>query len=238
MRIVVDAGHGGYDPGAIGPSGIKEAYINLVVAKQLANLLTAADAEVLLTRDSDAVPWPANIYEDLGARVKMSNDWGADFFISIHCNSAANPTARGVETYCYKYGGKGAIAAQAIQDELLMGTGLFDRGMKEGNFEVIRETAAPGVLVEMGFISNVTEEKLLTQPTFQGKLATSIFTGIAKVYNLKPAVPEGEIKIQVGATTLYGKLIDGATYAPVRALAEALGHQVEWDAGAKTVKVI
>ena len=237
MRIVVDAGHGGYDPGAIGPTGVKEAHINLVVARHLANLLISAGAEVLLTRDSDAVPWPANTYEDLGARVKMANDWGADFFISVHCNSAANPTARGVETYCYKYGGQGAIAAQAIQDELLSGTGLFDRGVKEGNFEVIRETAAPGVLVEMGFISNVTEEKLLTQPTFQDKLAASIFTGIAKVYGLKP-LDDGGVKIIVGKRVMAGVIINDSTYAPVRALAEALGRKVEWDAKTRTVTII
>lgn len=117
---------------------------------------------------------------DLQDVVKASNDFKADYFISIHCNAAANPSAHGVETYAYTAGGKGEVLAKAIQSELIKATGLTDRGVKFANYYVIRKTSCPAVLVEMAFISNPAEEKLMMSGTGDLTFAKAIASGILK----------------------------------------------------------
>lgn len=174
VKVCIDAGHGGNDPGAIGSSGTKEKDINLAVAKKLGELLKAEGISVQLTRLLDTTL-------ELSDRVEIANKTSADYFISIHCNSASSPTANGVETYCYKFGGEGEKLAKAVQEELVKATGLFNRGVKEGNFQVIRETKMPAILIELAFISNPNEEKLLNTPQFQSKCAIAIMKGVKKM---------------------------------------------------------
>lgn len=235
MKICIDPGHGGLDPGAVGPGGTKEKDVTLAVAKRVASRLASA-CEVKLTRDADK---RLGIDEnaDLAARVAVAEHHLADAFISIHCN-AGPASARGVETYAYKPGGKGEQLAKAVQDELVKATGLVNRGVKFANYYVIRKTSMPAVLIELGFISNSTEERLLVSAEFQDKVAQAIAQGVAAVFGLKFSQPAGDrVKIVVAGKELEGLLINSTSYAPVRALAEALGRKVRWAGEEKTVYI-
>ncbi|WP_422448189.1 N-acetylmuramoyl-L-alanine amidase [Thermoanaerobacterium sp. DL9XJH110] len=178
MRIVIDPGHGGSDPGAVGPNGLKEAHVNLAVALKVAEKLRKAGVEVKLTRTSD-------VFIDLQPRCDIANSFGADYFVSIHCNSAGTPKARGTETYCYKLGGKGEVLAKVIQAELIAATGRVNRGIKTANYYVLRRTNMPAVLTELAFISNPEEERLLSNPEFQEKFAIAIARGIGKIVGIQ-----------------------------------------------------
>lgn len=173
-KIVVDPGHGGNDPGAIGPNGIKEKNVVLGVGLELAELLRLAGAEVIMTRDSD-------YFIDLVPRADIANNWGADLFISVHANSAATTAAGGSETYSYNRASTtySAELAKCIQDRLVQGVGLQNRGTRTANFSVLRNTVMPGVLVELAFISNPHEESILADSNEQKKMAEAIFKGIA-----------------------------------------------------------
>lgn len=181
-KIVIDPGHGGYDSGAIGPSKTKEKDINLAVALKLGDLLEKQNVQVLYTRKTDKVTWPSNEVDDLTARNKISNDYKPNYYISIHCNSAT-PSASGIETFTYSYGGKSEQLAKDVQAELIKATNANNRGVKLGNFQVIRETDAPSVLTELGFITNTDEETLLNSDDYQNKCAQALANAIMK--NLK-----------------------------------------------------
>jgi N-acetylmuramoyl-L-alanine amidase len=178
VRVCIDPGHGGSDPGAVGPNGLKEAHVNLAVALKVAEKLRKAGVEVKLTRTSD-------VFIDLQPRCDIANSFGADYFVSIHCNSAGTPEAKGTETYCYKFGGQGEVLAKAIQAELIAATGRANRGVKTANYYVLRRTNMPAVLTELAFISNPEEERLLASPEFQEKCAVAIAKGIGKVIGVK-----------------------------------------------------
>ncbi|UWG96767.1 N-acetylmuramoyl-L-alanine amidase [Dehalobacter sp. DCM] len=182
MRIVLNAGHGAksdgsYDPGAVGPVltidgkkvQVKEAWQNKEVANKVKVILEKSGHTVLLIQDGDLV--------DI---IKAANFFDADFFVSIHCNAAADPSAHGVETYAYCKGGKGEKLAQSIQSELVKATGLTDRGVKYANFFVLRKTDAPAVLVEMAFVTNPTEERLMMSGEGDTMFANAIAQGILK----------------------------------------------------------
>ncbi|KZL89554.1 cell wall-binding repeat-containing protein [Clostridium magnum] len=181
--ITLDAGHGGYDSGAVGPSGLYEKNVNLDVTLKLGKILEQKGIDVVYTRTSDEVSWPANVGEDLQARCDISDAAGSNYFVSIHANSSVSSGARGIETYYYSANSEGKQLAQSIQTELINETGLIDRGVLTANFYVIKNTAAPSVLVEVGFISNPTEEALLGNGEFQDKLAEAIAQGIMNTVN-------------------------------------------------------
>lgn len=181
-KIVIDPGHGGYDSGAVGPNKTKEKDINLSIALKLGTLLEKQNVQILYTRKTDKVSWPSNEVDDLTARNKISNDYKPNYYVSIHCNSAGS-TISGIETYTYSFGGKSEKLAKDVQAELIKSTGLNNRGVKLGNFQVIRETDAPSILTEIGFISNPDEETLLNSDDYQNKCAEAIANAIMK--NLK-----------------------------------------------------
>lgn len=182
-KIVIDPGHGGYDTGAIGSNGTREKDITLAVGLKLGKLLEKQNVQVVYTRKTDDVSWPSNELEDLQARSKISDDFKPDYYVSIHCNSFKSSSAYGTETYSYSYGGKAEKLARDVQSELVGTLGTYDRGMKLGNFYVIRETEAPAILTELAFISNPDEESLLNSDDFQNKCAEAIARAIMK--NLK-----------------------------------------------------
>jgi len=175
MRIVVNAGHGPknngiYDPGAIGPSGLKEAEQNLKVANLLVKKLQAAGYTCLLVHDGD-----------LDDVVAKTNAWGANYFISIHANAFTDSRVRGVETYAWLPGGQAEKLARAIQKELVSQTGQVDRGVKFADFRVLKYTNCPAVLVEAGFISNPETERLMREGAFAEKVAQAVFNGLQKI---------------------------------------------------------
>lgn len=181
--IVVDPGHGGPDSGAVGPNGTYEKNNTLPVGLYLADLLRSSGANVILTRSKDVSPAGANYTEaeDLKARVNIANQNQADLFISIHNDSFSNPDAGGTTTY-YSLSSSAANESKAlgldIQQEVVKELGLYNRNVKTANFYVIKNTTMPAVLVELGFISNPTEEALLSSSAFQKKTADGIYQGI------------------------------------------------------------
>ena len=187
MIIMIDPGHGGDpkyggDPGAIGPSGVREKDVNLAVSEKLHSLMVNAGLEAYMTRVSD-------VDVALAKRAELANTIGADYFISIHSNASVSPTAHGTETYYYYGSAPGKKLAEAVQAELIKATGLTDRGIKESGFYVLRATTMPAILVELAFLSNPEEERLLIDPKFQDKCAKAIWEGVKKVTGFVERTP-------------------------------------------------
>lgn len=188
--IVVDAGHGGPDGGAVGVSGIQEKAVTLPVAKYLAQLFRESGAKVIMTREedrdlsgmADGTPLGRRKRADLLNRVKLVNELGADVLISVHANKFPQQRYSGGQTfYFYKSGPENRRLALLIQKELIRLTGNTDREVGRLQEVYLLENAkVPAVTVEVGFLSNPREEKLLTEPAYQKQLAWAIFTGAAK----------------------------------------------------------
>jgi N-acetylmuramoyl-L-alanine amidase len=183
MTIVVDPGHGGKDTGAIGSTGTYEKNNTLPVGLYLADLLRQAGAKVILTRSNDSAPSDPSYTElkDLQTRVQIANQINADLYVSIHNDAFSNPEAGGTTTYVSlesPQAEKARKLAEAVQQEVVKQVNLQNRKVKSANFYVIKNTTMPSILVELGFISNPTEEKLLASSDFQIKAATGIYRGI------------------------------------------------------------
>ncbi|KGK91567.1 N-acetylmuramoyl-L-alanine amidase [Desulfosporosinus sp. HMP52] len=183
LTIVIDPGHGGPDPGAVGSSGTLEKNNTLPVGLNLATLLRSAGARVILTRSTDITPAEGAYSErsDLQARTQIANDAKADLFISLHNDAFSNPAASGTTTY---YSSANPMSSQSkalagsIQADLVKAIGLPSRGVKDAAFYVIKNTEMPAVLVELGFLSNPSEEILLGSAEFQRNAAQGIYQGI------------------------------------------------------------
>lgn len=178
--IALDPGHGGSDPGAIGPNKTQEKTITLAVAQKVQKLLEKAGAKVLMTRQTDVDVYGPNAsaVEELQARAKVGNVNKADVFVSLHINAFTNPSAGGISTYYNQKTGYDAMLAKNIQDNLANVEGFQDRGINAAGFYVIKRTQMPAVLAELGFISNPDEEKMLNAPQVQQQLAQSIVQGL------------------------------------------------------------
>ena len=178
--IAIDAGHGGSDPGAIGPNKTQEKTITLAVSKKVQSLLEKAGAKVVMTRQTDVDVYgpDASAKDELQARTKIGNANNADVFVSIHINAFSNPTVGGIATYYNQKTGYDAMLAQSIQDNLENVGGFQDRGINAAGFYVIKRTTMPAVLMELGFISNPEEEKKLNTPQIQQQMAQGIVQGL------------------------------------------------------------
>jgi len=217
FRVILDPGHGGKDPGAVGPKGLQEKTIALRVADRTAELLSSAGYDVQLTRTGDR-------FLELTERTAFANKKGGDLFVSIHCNAAKNREARGVETYYLnpkadksralliaKENFSSLEAVQRTGDsfadailsdlafslkegesrelaEVLLGglwggasgfPGTQNRGMGHGPLYVLIGARMPSSLVELSFISNPQEERLLGDTDYQSALAQGLATGVA-----------------------------------------------------------
>ncbi|MEW9094932.1 MAG: cell wall-binding repeat-containing protein [Clostridiaceae bacterium] len=180
IKVVLDPGHGGYDSGAVGPTKKLEKDVTLAITLKVGEILKSNGIDVVYTRSSDKVSWPSNEAEDLKKRVEIANNENIEYFVSIHANSAPIPGAHGTETYYSPGSVQGQKLAGAIQGQLVNAIGLTDRGVKPANFYVLNHTKAPAALVEVAFISNANEEKLLVSNDFQNKAAKGIAEGILK----------------------------------------------------------
>ncbi|MBR1579139.1 MAG: N-acetylmuramoyl-L-alanine amidase [Selenomonadaceae bacterium] len=182
-KIAVDAGHGGNDAGAIGPSGVMEKTVTLRVALALEKLLKEEGAEVIMTRRDDVEVSPkgkaASAVEELKARCDVANKADVDIFISIHADSFTNPNARGTTGYYYSLGSSNSKRlADLIRKALIEQIRTPSRGTQPCNFYVVRNTDMPATLVELAFISNPDEEKLLNSKEGIMKAAQGILDGI------------------------------------------------------------
>lgn len=170
-KIFIHEGHGGKDSGAIGPTGLKEKDVTLKIGLKLKELLETNNQTVKLARGGDM---------DLnsGVAATEANQWGSDYVISIHCNSAPNPAATGTETFANSPTAKGNLLAKAVHKSLVSEIKLPDRGVKYANFAILSKTIAPAILVETAFINNPKEEALLKSDVFLNKIAIGIVKGI------------------------------------------------------------
>jgi N-acetylmuramoyl-L-alanine amidase len=213
MRIVVDAGHGGWDLGTVGRRGLLEKDLVLEIAQRLGKLLeTRLGTEVIYTRPDDN-------YITLDERASIANTSQADLFVSVHANYSDLPSARGVETYYTNFftapgskdvdtrisasGNKPPVTASLSPADLherieqsrrlaasvqrsLYGTlsvqnpGLRDRGIKEAGFVVLTESAMPGILAEVSFVSSPTDEQKLRSDGYREQIAEALYKGIAR----------------------------------------------------------
>lgn len=175
--VVLDAGHGAKDSGAVGVTGKYEKKFNLAIVLKAAELLKKENKiDVVLTRSDDT-------FLELKERVAIANNLKADLFISVHANSASSSSASGTETYYERVDSK--ALANVMHKYLVQATGLTDRGVRYGNFHVIRETKMPAVLLEVGYLSNKTDEALLFTEALQNKVAASIVSGIKEYLGIK-----------------------------------------------------
>ncbi|MEH7223128.1 SH3 domain-containing protein [Bacillus sp. JJ1566] len=174
--IVIDPGHGGNDSGAIGVSGTYEKILNLRTANMVVDKLNASGANVVMTRNSDN-------YVSLRSRVSISHYRNADAFVSIHYDSIYDRNVRGVTSYYYKNIDVGL--ASSIQSELVKNTGFKDRQHRQGNYQVLRENRNPSVLLELGFLSNPTEEYAVNTTNFQENVSNGIYYGLAQYFKGK-----------------------------------------------------
>ena len=181
MLIAIDPGHGGKDPGAAA-NGLLEKDITLMLALKTGTYLrTNYDCDVMYTRNKD-------VFLELSERANIANRAKADLFCSFHINSL-NSSSEGFETYRYPGTTKQTIELQkAIHEEImdvLKSYNIKDRGMKQKNLAMVRETKMPAVLTETLFISNPDEAKLLKSETFLDKVAEAHARGLAKAAGLK-----------------------------------------------------
>lgn len=191
--VYLDAGHGGYDPGA-SYFGRAEKNMTLSIQNLVKNKLQAAGYTVVTTRDTDQ-------FVGLIERSAQANASDSDIFVSIHINAAGSSSANGIETYYYQYYPEYPSSinktyhnnatrlsmsnnlAQKIQANLVANTGAKNNGVMRNTFSVLRETTAPAVLLELGYISNPTESQRLATADYQEKLANAIVKGIMEYYS-------------------------------------------------------
>ena len=178
-KIVLDAGHGGWDPGKTGTNGANEKELNLLVAEKLAEYLEQGGTEVVLTRTSDDALGEGK-QTDMAERKRIVNESGGDLLISIHQNAFPSADAKGAQVFYHKSSKKGKLLAECLQANLkerVDGSNL--RQAKENDsYYILRTTEIPAVIVECGFLTNLEEEKLLNDAGYQEKLAWAIYCGI------------------------------------------------------------
>ena len=196
--VYLDAGHGGYDPGA-SYFGISEKSLTLAIQNRVKAKLESEGYQVVTTRTSDT-------YVDLTDRSRAANASESDVFVSIHINASGSSAAQGIETYYYQpyaeYPSRinatyhanptrlsmSDTLANAIQSSLINATGAQNQGVKRQTFAVLRETTAPAVLLELGFLSNPQEAARLNTSAYQETLANAIVAGIKSYYEKEAKV--------------------------------------------------
>lgn len=182
--VVLDAGHGGSDRGAVGPSGVTEKSVTLAVALKAEKFLTDSGAKVVMTRrtDIDVASPQASDAQELQARVNKTPP-SADIFISIHCNAFTNPNTNGMETFYFSGSPQGRRLAQLLNEELEIYGGRLNRGVKSANFYVLKHSRCPASLIELAFVTNRTEESLLSDEDYQNSLAQAIAQAVNRYFN-------------------------------------------------------
>lgn len=236
LRVCLDPGHGGSDRVNRGPTGYVEADGVLDIALRVRPLLLAAGIEVVMTRERD-------VSMTLPARMAFAAAQDADMFVSIHTDAYSDPRAHGCTVFCSVRDNQSRSLAEAIEQALREAgrpsRGVRTRVLSNGRdyYHVIRETQLPSVLVECAFHTNPAEEALLKTPGFRQLIASAIARGIQVLVG--PQVPDAiPILLDGKLLPVTGRLFGDVTYAPVRALSEALGLTVVWDAKQRLVRLV
>lgn len=186
--IIVDPGHGGFDPGKPGINGADEKDLNLQISLKLRDYLEQAGAVVIMTRttddDVDGMDGVKYKSKDMVERKKLAE--GGDILVSIHQNSFTQPSVKGAQIFYNSQSEKGKALAEAIQKSIKeYADPQNKREVKSNtNYYVLRATLIPAVIVECGFLTNPEEEKLLNSETYQDRVAWSIYLGIVRYYEI------------------------------------------------------
>lgn len=175
FKIVIDAGHGGKDPGANGVSGNHEKEYTLALSRKVAELLEQEPMfEAHMTRTDDS-------FVELEDRALFANEQEADAFISIHGNTFTDPSVSGTESYYFN--DDSLALAQTIHGELVKATGFGDRGIKKEGWKVLTHNERTAILLEVGFLTNKNEESALLNDAKQDLIAQSIVNGLKQYFN-------------------------------------------------------
>lgn len=181
--VVLDAGHGGEDPGKVGVNGAKEKDINLSIAKKVKEELEKQEIVVYMTREEDCMLVQADSknkkVEDMKERVKIINESQADLAVSIHQNSYEEERIKGAQVFYYSHSEEGKISAQIMQNALLeLDTSNTRKEKANDTYYILKRTEIPTIIVECGFLSNHEEAELLTSEEYQERVTKSIVKGI------------------------------------------------------------
>jgi len=193
--VVIDPGHGGFDPGKVGVTGVLEKEINLKVALKVKELLEKNNVEVILTRDIDS-----GLYEegdknkkatDMRKRVELINNSGAVLSVSIHQNSFTQESIKGSQVFYYSQSEEGKEFAHIMQAKLkeILQDGNKREAKSNSNYYMLKKTTCPLVIVECGYLSNYKESELLVTDEYQEKLANAICSGIMAYIEEQEAAP-------------------------------------------------
>ncbi|MGI6358971.1 MAG: N-acetylmuramoyl-L-alanine amidase [Bacillota bacterium] len=183
--IVIDAGHGGVDPGAVG-HGVTEEELVLQLALQLQSVLVSAGAEVKLTRDADndlshlisPQEVPSRKRRDIMGRVQLVNDWQPDVLLSLHANAISSSRWRGAQVFYQQHSQRSAALAEHLQASLRQVLQNTHRQPQAGDYRLLNDSQPLAVLLEVGFISNPEEAALLAQPAYREQLSLAILQGL------------------------------------------------------------
>ncbi|XMB67946.1 N-acetylmuramoyl-L-alanine amidase [Mycoplasmatota bacterium zrk1] len=178
MAIYIDPGHGGYDGGAVGSDGTNEALIALEVSKLLMNYFEEVGIKVYMTRDGDydlSNQGSNKKREDIHKRVKIINESDAELFLSIHLNAIGSSKWSGAQTFYY---GDNLELAKSIQNSLKNNLGTHRKAKYINNIYLLEHSNKPGVLIEIGFLSNYNELELLKTEKYQDQVAYAIYFGV------------------------------------------------------------
>ena len=182
--IVIDAGHGGSDPGKVGINGALEKDINLEIALQLKDMLEQKGFKIVLTRDSDhgldSDHSQNHKAEDMQNRCKLITETNPAFTVSIHQNSYTTEDVKGAQVFYYSQSADGKALAECIQKSLIERVDPENNRTVKANesYYLLKKTPTPTVIVECGFLSNQTEADLLLTEEYQKKLVRAIYMGI------------------------------------------------------------
>ena len=171
VDIVLDPGHGDFDPGA-NVDDVLEKNITLEIAEKTKILLENAGYKVALTREQDQ-------YLELGERAEFANERKAKIFVSIHCNSSEDGAGKGIEIfYSEQKQQEDLLLAEQLQNHLIQQTSAKNRDIKSAEYSVLVRSSMPAVLIEVGFLTNSEERILLTEEEYQQKIAIGLLEGI------------------------------------------------------------
>lgn len=182
--IMIDPGHGGWDPGKVTESGVQEKDINLAIAAQLQMYLEQGGSTVLISRGDDtALANEKNA--DLNSRTVIADTGKADILVSIHQNSYPSSSVHGAQVFYYDTSDNSKTLAESIQKELIdfVDTENNREAKSDKNYYLLKRTKIPAVIVECGFLSNGSESAKLQQEEYQEKVAWGIYMGIVNYYN-------------------------------------------------------
>lgn len=175
--VMIDAAHGGRDPGAVSQSGISEKEIVLSISKKVEKLLKQEGLRVEMTRRSDT-------FVSLQNRIQLAQKSGTDLLVSIHNNASRDLGERGLMIFHQRQNQQSMLLDSLIHAELKNLNLMPDQGSRDADFFILKESAIPAIMIDLGFLSNAEDEKLLTDADIQDQFAASLKEAILKYIDL------------------------------------------------------